>query len=175
MHLFAREHCTVNEDDVREDWPLGPALRRARERAGRSVRDASRRTSQGGGRPAVSPGWWHQLESGWQVNKGIRIPIGTTAATVAAAAAAVDWDIKEALAIAGFDPSEIEATQENDAIGRYSDDELLDEVRRRMASARRTVPDDPQNGTLRTQWRGPDEEPRVLGDKHGEQRHQGRG
>lgn len=122
----------MSDDQVREDWPIGPALRRARERAGLSVRAAARRTNG-----AVSSGRWYQLESGWQKNKGVFIPVGTTAASIAAAARAVQWDVDEALTIAGFDPAMAIPAQAGYA--RFSDEELMeefaalsDEVRRRM-------------------------------------------
>ncbi|WP_349319037.1 helix-turn-helix domain-containing protein [Mycolicibacterium canariasense] len=94
----------MEEEQVREDWPFGPALRRHREEAGLSQREASRRTATvTGGKPVVSAGRWKQLETGWQKNKGLLIPIGTTPATVCAAAKAVGWDRDEALQTAGFD------------------------------------------------------------------------
>ncbi|AEK08587.1 immunity repressor [Mycobacterium phage DLane] len=141
LHLFAREHVGVNENkEHREDWPFGPELKRHRERAGLSQREASRRTTPpGGDKPAVSAGRWKQLETGWQINKGTLIPIGTTAATVAAAARAVEWDVTEALAIAGFQQSDIPPPPPEPAIGRYSDDELLAEVRRRLQEVRNVM------------------------------------
>jgi transcriptional regulator with XRE-family HTH domain len=125
LHLFAREHVDV--DKPRQDWPIGPALRRARERAGISAREAARRTNG-----AISSGRWYQLESGWQKNKGTLIAIGTTAATIAAAAKAVDWDQREALDIAGF--NDIEVTEESPpaSLDGATDDELLAEIRKRM-------------------------------------------
>ncbi|QGH79620.1 immunity repressor [Mycobacterium phage Minnie] len=138
LHLFAREHVGVNENkEHREDWPFGPELKRHRERVGLSQREASRRTTPpGSDKPAVSAGRWKQLETGWQINKGTLIPIGTTASTVAAAARAVQWDVNEALAIAGFQQSDIPPPLPEPAIVRYSDDELLAEVRRRLKEAR---------------------------------------
>lgn len=81
----------------REDWPLGPALRAARERAGLSARKAAERTNG-----LVSSGRWYQLESGVQKAKGQEVPIGTTPETVIAAALAVGWDVDEALRVAGL-------------------------------------------------------------------------
>ncbi|ALM02197.1 HTH DNA binding domain protein [Mycobacterium phage Sparkdehlily] len=141
LHLFAREHVGVNENkEHREDWPFGPELKRHRERVGLSQREASRRTTPpGSDKPAVSAGRWKQLETGWQINKGTLIPIGTTASTVAAAARAVQWDVNEALAIAGFQQSDIPPPLPEPAIVRYSDDELLAEVRRRLQEARNVM------------------------------------
>lgn len=85
----------------RSDWPLGPALKAARERSGLSARKAAERT-QG----LVSSGRWYQLESGVQKTKGQEVSIGTTPETVVAAALAVGWDVDEALQTAGMTVSE---------------------------------------------------------------------
>lgn len=123
-------------EEKREDWPFGPELKRQRERSGLSQREAARRTTPtAGDKPAVSAGRWAQLETGWQKNKGALIPIGTTAATVAAAARAVGWDVAEALGVAGFDPATDIPAVPVDGIGRFSDDELIAEIRRRMKGA----------------------------------------
>ena len=109
-----------------------------RESAGLSQREASRRTAPpGASKPAVSAGRWKQLETGWQKNKGVLIPIGTTSTTVAAAARAVGWDLNEALTVAGFDPAQAALSVTNGSASgallfRVSDDDLLAEVRRRM-------------------------------------------
>ena len=86
---------------TRDDWPLGPALKAARELSGLSARKAATRT-----RGLVSSGRWYQLESGVQKTKGQEVPIGTTPETVIAAALAVGWDVDEALRIAGMSASE---------------------------------------------------------------------
>ena len=96
--MFAREHECMAK---RADWPLGPALKSARERAGLSARAAASRT-----KGLVSSGRWYQLESGVQKTKGQEVPIGTTPETVIAAALAVDWDINEALQTAGMSATE---------------------------------------------------------------------
>jgi hypothetical protein len=88
----------------------------------------------------VSPGRWHQLESGWQKNKGVLIPIGTTAATIAAAARAVEWDAGEALRTAGFTSDDVPRPIPTAGLDRFSDDELLAEVRKRMRSAAHAAP-----------------------------------
>lgn len=120
---------------TRTDWPLGPALKKARERVGISVRAAARRTDG-----AISSGRWYQLESGYQKVGGQSLPIGTTASTVAAAARAVDWDITEALTVAGFDERDYQPpTQEAEPIRRYTDDELVAEILRRMKGQRDVV------------------------------------
>lgn len=94
LHLFAREH----ERMTRKDWPLGPALRAAREKTGLSVRKAAAKTNG-----LISSGRWYQLESGVQKVKGQEIPIGTTPETVFAAALAIDWDTRDAFDAAGMD------------------------------------------------------------------------
>lgn len=90
--------CGMTE---RDDWPLGPALKAAREKAGLSARAAAMRT---GG--FISSGRWYQLESGVQKAKGQSVPIGTTPETVIAAALATGWDVSEALTVAGLSASE---------------------------------------------------------------------
>lgn len=121
---------------MRADWPFGPALKQRREEAALSQREASRRTAPaGGGKPTVSAGRWKQLETGWQKNKGVLIPIGTTPATVAAVARVVDWDIADALQLAGFSADEAPRAPTEAPITRYTDDELLAEIRRRMKGA----------------------------------------
>jgi hypothetical protein len=92
----------------RRDWPLGPELERRRIAAGLSVRAAARRTHG-----KVSDGRWYQLESGFQRVQGNDIPISTTPPTVAAAAAAVGWDITDALRTAGFDPADTSLREED--------------------------------------------------------------
>jgi hypothetical protein len=133
---------------TREDWPLGPALKRKRELAGLSVRAAARLTNK-----AVSSGRWYQLESGYQPNKGNLIPIGTTASTVAAAANAVGWDANEALAIAGFRVIQVEPEAiDADAVdaSKLSNDVLIGELARRLKW--RSAPRDetePEDGLVR--------------------------
>lgn len=125
----------MESDEVRADWPFGPALKRLREEAALSQREASRRTAPPGGKPTVSAGRWKQLETGWQKNKGVLIPIGTTPATVAAVARVVNWDIADALQLAGFSADDAPRAPTEAPITNYTDDELLAEIRRRMKGA----------------------------------------
>lgn len=125
---------------TRTGWPLGIALRRAREHAGLSVRAAARRT-QG----AISSGRWYQLESGYQKAGGHNIPVGTTAATVAAAAKAVGWDINDALSVAGFDPLDLPQPKQS-PLEAATDEELAAEFLRRMKGARDAVRQTPSSG-----------------------------
>jgi hypothetical protein len=137
----------MSNDPVRDDWPFGPELKRRREHAGLSQRAASRRTTPAGEtKPVISAGRWPQLETGWQKNKGARIPIGTTPATVAAAARAVDWDINDALQLAGFSPATVTAEFSGEGtlataidLKALSDEELLAEIRERMRGVRNVV------------------------------------
>lgn len=163
----------MSDDPVRADWPLGPALKQARERAGLSAREAARRTAPpSGGKPVVSSGRWYQLESGWQKNKDTLIPIGTTAATTAAAARAVGWDVNEALRLAGFSPQEIpvNAAPPERPLAQYPDEELLAEIRQRMRGARRGVEGEaessasPQGRQGQEVSDGPQEFPGFEGD-----------
>ena len=115
----------------RPDWPLGPALKRARERKNLSQRAAAKRAG-------ISDGRWRQLESGYQENKGQRIPISTTPRTVAAAARAVGWNVDEALDVAGFEPIKEDppATNGRHLLADVPIDDLLAEIRRRVVSVR---------------------------------------
>jgi len=109
-------------------------LKAARLKAGLAVRAAARRTHG-----AISSGRWYQLESGYQRMRGQDIPIGTTAATVIAAAKAVGWDVAEALQVAGFSADEYHHQPPPGPLQRASDDELLAEVRRRMRGERNVL------------------------------------
>lgn len=164
----------------REDWPFGPALKAHRMEKGWSVKAAARRT-----KPKISDGRWYQLESGYQPVAGQRMPIGTTPATVAAVARAVEWDVNEALAVAGFDPIDLPAEKVS-PLELVTDDELLNEVRRRLArvDSRLRLPHEPQQRGIgpTAPWGAavydpPDppisEDPGVLGGEDGQQRHQG--
>lgn len=111
----------------RQDWPFGAALRQHREHAGLSVKAAARRTNG-----VVSDGRWYQLESGVQRIRGQQIPIGTTPATVVAAAKAVDWDPAEALRTAGFDTRDYHEPQPRSGLADVHIDDLLAEIRRRV-------------------------------------------
>lgn len=113
----------------RADWPFGVELRRRRVAAGLSVKAAARRTAG-----AISDGRWYQLESGVQKIRGQQIPIGTTPPTVVAAARAVDWNVEDALTTAGFTAGDMPRATSPTGIERYTDDELLAEVRKRMQS-----------------------------------------
>lgn len=95
------------------------------------MRAAARRTNR-----AISSGRWYQLESGVQKAKGQEIPVGTTPATVAAAAQAVDWDIDEALTVAGFDPRDYQPQPVLSPLRVASDEELIAEIRRRFEEGR---------------------------------------
>ena len=92
----------------------------------------------------------YQLESGVQKIRGQEIPIGTTPATVAAAARALDWDVTDALSTAGFDARdyrEPESAERPVFMSQVPIDDLLAEVRRRFGDlpiAARSV--DPRYG-----------------------------
>lgn len=126
--VFAAQYGGVMSE-TRSDWPFGAELRRRRVAAGLSVKAAARRTNG-----EVSDGRWYQLESGVQKIRGQEISIGTTPATVAAAAKAVDWPIADALAIAGFDArdyTEPTSAERPVLISQVPLDDLLNEIRRR--------------------------------------------
>lgn len=167
---------------MRTDWPLGPALQAARLRAGISARAAAKRAG-------ISSGRWYQLETGVQKSKGHEIPIGTTATTVAAAARAVDWDVSEALAVAGFDERDYQPGPPLTPLQALSDEELVAEILRRMKGERYAVAGTPQSGAsseaIKAQeasgpsagqdsqswapgWSSSEQDPGVGGDEDGE-------
>jgi hypothetical protein len=118
--------------ETRSDWPFGSELRRRRIAAGLSVKAAARRTNGD-----ISDGRWYQLESGVQKIRGQDIPIGTTPATVAAAARVLDWDISDALATAGFDARDYHEASNAERpvlISQVPLDDLLNEIRRRSVT-----------------------------------------
>lgn len=113
--------------ESRSGWPLGAELRRKRIAAGLSVKAAAKRT-----RGKVSDGRWYQLESGVQRIRGQEIPIGTTPATVVAAAKAVEWDYREALGVAGFKSEDYQEPETRGPLQDVPIDDLLGEIRRRV-------------------------------------------
>jgi hypothetical protein len=115
--------------NTRDDWPFGAELRRHREARGLSVKAAARRAK------GVSDGRWYQLEKGYQQLAGQRIPIGTTPATVVAVAKAIEWDVNEALGVAGFDPIDV-PDEKPSPLAAIPDEELAAEFLRRMRGAR---------------------------------------
>jgi hypothetical protein len=133
--VFAGEDVRVNP---RSDWPLGAALRKRRIARGLSVKAASRRTDG-----QVSDGRWYQLESGVQKIRGQEIPIGTTPSTVAAAARAVDWNVSEALKVAGFDEREATAetvlSVDTPSLRAITDEQLIAELRERLLERKRPI------------------------------------
>lgn len=136
-------------DTQRDDWPFGAELRRRRTLVGLSAKGAARRT-----RGVISDGRWYQLESGVQKIRGQQIPIGTTPTTVAAAAKAVDWDVAEALALAGFDPRDYREPQDSERpvlISQVSLDELLAEIKRRADVPLAARSTDPRSGKGRAE------------------------
>jgi hypothetical protein len=107
-----------------------------------SVKAAARRTHG-----QVSDGRWYQLESGYQKIQGHSIPIGTTPATVAAAAQAVKWDVDDALRTAGFDPEDYQPPQDHTPLEDVSTEvlweqfsEISSELRRRVGGQAAGVP-----------------------------------
>lgn len=159
---------------IREDWPFGPALERRRIAAGLSVRAAARLT-QG----KVSDGRWYQLESGYQKQSGQLLPISTTAPTVAAAAAAVGWNISDALRTAGFDPSAYrpKVSREPQRLSNVPTAELVDQIRALFHELRRRLPADvnePQDWPQRF-FEGVTDEPPTDRRQHNDDRDQLRG
>lgn len=105
-------------------WPLGRLLETARIDRGLSTKEAARRAG-------ISDTLWRTLERGFELKKGTRFPASPRPETVVKAARIADIDPKTALALAGLptvDPAEFEVLD----LAGVSDEQLLDEVRRRM-------------------------------------------
>lgn len=148
----------------RDDWPLGPALKRARGKM--AIREAARRAG-------ISEGRWRQLETGYQRSGGYRIPISTTAKTVIAAATAAGMDVDDALVMAGFDPADYPPDAREDGgadLSELSDDELLAELCRRLAM--RHQPQYPVPVPFTRSPYAAGEDAAVGGDEEGDQRRQ---
>jgi hypothetical protein len=110
-----------------EDWLFGKAIRRAR--GPRSVRGLAPLAN-------ISEARWRQLENGYtSAAKGMRIPARPKASTAAAMAAAVGLTEDEGLRLAGFTREDL-ADEDAALIPTRGSDltnqELLDEVARRM-------------------------------------------
>jgi transcriptional regulator with XRE-family HTH domain len=79
-----------------EPNPLGDLLRERREAAGLSIRAAAREAG-------FSEGRWRQLESGYELRQGQRIPVNPKPITIVQAADALGVDACKALALAGIE------------------------------------------------------------------------
>lgn len=129
--MFAGDYVRMSTQ--RPDWPLGPALKKARGRMPK--REAARKAG-------ISEGRWRQLESGYQGSEQYPSPVTTKPSTVIAVAMAVGLNVPEALELAGFDPAdyaELEPAPAARPLKGFHIDELLAEVRSR-------VRDDAQRG-----------------------------
>ena len=165
LRTSSQRTITVMEPASRDDWPLGPALKRAR--GTMAIREAARRAG-------ISEGRWRQLEVGYQSNGQYRIPISTTAKTVVAAANAVDLDVGAALSAAGFDPREhtnaVDPATESPDLSDMSDDDLIAELCRRLAM-RHNKPKNPVPLPLTRAIYAP-KRSGVGGDEEGDRRRQ---
>lgn len=87
-------------------WPLGPVLERAREDAGLSKRAAAKRAG-------ISEQLWRRLETGYYTVQGRQIPLGGTDGenkgarpeTLRDVALAVGLNVREVLALVGYEPT----------------------------------------------------------------------
>jgi len=85
---------------VRDEWRLGPELKRRRTKADLSQREAAARAG-------ISESKWRQLESGHvSMGAGQRVRVGTRPDTAVAAGRAVGLSAEAALELAGYDPAE---------------------------------------------------------------------
>jgi len=81
------------------DWPLGRELRRRRDDAGLSQRQAAARAG-------ISESKWRQLEHGTMTMSGQAVHVKPRPTTVAAAARAVGLPVARALELSGESPTE---------------------------------------------------------------------
>lgn len=112
-------------------WPLGPFLSEAREKRGMSkavlVRPAG-----------ISPAKVAQLEKGYSVQAGVRVPVGTTRGTLESVARALEVDVNQSLVLTGFVPDMPETGRVD--LAHVQDIELIAEVERRLAMRGRRRP-----------------------------------
>ncbi|MGX7828044.1 helix-turn-helix domain-containing protein [Actinokineospora sp. 24-640] len=83
------------DDNVDTTWPLGPALRRARNAAGLSQAKAAKRAG-------VSRALWQQLEAGERPDGR---PLRPKPVSLSLVARALDLDPRQVLEMAGLDPT----------------------------------------------------------------------
>jgi hypothetical protein len=110
----------------------------------------------------VSDGRWYQLESGYQSMRGEQIPIGTTAATVAAAANAVGWDRDEALRTAGFEPIDYQPPVAERPLADIPTDELLRRIRELWTELKRRIPPEQRPVTVSSATRPVADKPAAV-------------
>lgn len=116
------------------EWLLGPVLERERVQRGMATREAARRAD-------MSDTMWRNLERGYEIRKGVRFPITPKPETVAKAARAVGVAIDVAFPMAGIDVELAQHHQQEPVdLAGVPDEQLLDEVRRRMSIARVAAP-----------------------------------
>lgn len=160
--------------EPRQDWPLGPELKRHRIAKGLSVRAAAALTNK-----TVSETRWRQLESGVQSIPGGTAPINTTVRTVVAAAKAVDWNPRDAAKLAGFNPDDagpsvvtlhVEGIEQAPDLEQLSDDDLLAELCRRLKQ--RHQPQHPVPLSITRSPYAPPEDTGVGGNEEPDHRRQ---
>ncbi|MEU3013407.1 helix-turn-helix domain-containing protein [Nocardia asteroides] len=88
---------TEADDTDYPQWAAGALIQAAREDAGYSKRQAARKSG-------ISEGRWRQLEDGWEVTRGAKIPVRTTPETIVQIAHAMAIDAEQLLKAAGIDP-----------------------------------------------------------------------
>lgn len=108
-------------------WPLGPVLEKARIERGLATREAARRAG-------FSDTLWRTLERGYELRKGTKFPASPRANTVAAAAKVVGIPVDSALSLAGLSVRDLGPEPDAPDLSGISDDQLLEEVRRRMGA-----------------------------------------
>jgi transcriptional regulator with XRE-family HTH domain len=96
-------------------------------RRSRSVRSVAKAAG-------ISEGYVRQIERGYQVVAGQRLPINPSTDKLVALAGALDLDVAEFLALAGRDPSEAQPAQRSSDVAAIiaSLHELIDELGRRI-------------------------------------------
>jgi transcriptional regulator with XRE-family HTH domain len=112
------------------EWPLGPALERGRVERGMATREAARRAG-------LSDTAWRNLERGYELKRGVKFPVSPKPETVAAAARVAGVAIDAAFKLANIDLGLVQHHDQQPVdLSVVSDEQLLEEVRRRIIGNR---------------------------------------
>ncbi|SDC25020.1 helix-turn-helix domain-containing protein [Actinokineospora iranica] len=124
-------------EEARPDWPVGPYLRAARLAAGLDFEKAGEAAD-------VSHTTIRQVERGWVIRKGVKVPIATTKSTVEAIAKAVGADQAEAVRLLGLTDARAARPRRRgsavppDVLAEIPDHVLIAELARRLDTRRAT-------------------------------------
>lgn len=112
-------------------WPVGPFITEAREKAKMSKVDLARRAG-------ISAAKVQQLETGYSVQSGVKVPVGTTKSTIERVAQALGVNVDEALTLAGFLPNARHPVRVD--LTHVTDADLIAELERRLSLRGRRTP-----------------------------------